>query len=242
MYIDRNIRTSLRTYKNKTKCVSLYKYTHTYIRMYVCFYVRMYHIIHPYALLSSRPDLLLLFLALVFLPLFFLNNNNVKSYLLSRRSLEPAVGGRSSVRGEADRISWKELERYANICRANVNDELSMPWTSTYVHTYVCMNVCMDTQCVHFIHMHIYIHTKVFSCVALVVLLHSARSARLLVDCNYRKHSTIKEEWQKNKTEMKLFTRLLWNSLHTVECEYAWMYIHTCIQIHICMCKFKCVC
>lgn len=160
MYIDRNIRTSLRTYKNKTKCVSLYKHTHAYIRMYVCFYVRMYHIIHPYALLSSRPDLLLLFLALVFLPLFFLNNNNVKSYLLSRRSLEPAVGGRSSVRGEADRISWKELERYANICRANVNDELSMPWTSTYVHTYVCMNVCMDTQCVHFIHMHIYIYIQ----------------------------------------------------------------------------------
>lgn len=123
----------------------------THIHTYVC----MYHIIHPYALLSSRPDLLLLFLALVFLPLFFLNNNNVKSYLLSRRSLEPAVGGRSSVRGQADRISWKELERYANICRANVNDELSMPWTSTYVHTYVCMNVCMDTQCVHYTHMHI---------------------------------------------------------------------------------------
>lgn len=151
----------------------------------------MYHILHTYALLSSRPDLLL-FSALVFLPVFFLNNNNVKSYLLSRRSLEPAVVGRSSVRRQADRISWKELERYANICRANVSDELSMPWTSTYTYV-ICMygyTICTYTHA----------HTKMFSCDALSPLLHSARSPRLLVDCNYHKHSTIKEEWQKNKT------------------------------------------
>lgn len=144
MYIDINIRTSLRTYKNKTKCVSLYEYTHTYVCMYVS-----YHTPIRFAQLSTR--LVVVVFSFSVLPLFFLNNNNVKSYLLSRRLLEPAVGGRSSVRGQADRISWKELERYANICRANVNDELSMPWTSTYI----CMNVCMDTQCVHYTHMHI---------------------------------------------------------------------------------------
>lgn len=143
-YIQTNVRTSLRTYRNKRKCVSLYTHMYIYIHTYVYIHTRI----------SSHRVCVFCCSVAVFSS-FFLNNNNAKSYSLSQRLslVGEGIGGE-----EGDRISWKELERYANICRVNVNDELSMLWTCTYIHTHVYTYV--------FMHTYIHIRTAVFSCVA----------------------------------------------------------------------------
>lgn len=105
--------TSLRTYRNKRKCVSLYTHMYIYIHTYVYIHTRI----------SSHRVCCFVLQCCCFFSSFFLNNNNAKSYSLSQRLslVGEGIGGE-----EGDRISWKELERYANICRVNVNDELSM--------------------------------------------------------------------------------------------------------------------
>lgn len=196
--------------------VSAWVCVHTCTYIYIC--------IHTYTHKLSSRVLFSAVVLLFFCLFFFLNNNNAKSYSLSQRLslVGERIGGE-----ERDRISWKELERYANICRVNVNDELSMLWTCTYICTYTNMYIC--------IHAHIYVRQCFLASPTHPTP--PSRSAHLLVDCNYRKHSTIKEEWQKNKTEMKLFTRLLWIAYILLRECVAWMckstYIHMYMHMYV---------
>lgn len=193
-------------------------YTHVHLYTYIC--------IHTYThKLSSR----VLFCAevLLFFPLSF-STITTRSRIRYRNAFH-WWGRGSEGRRETALVGKSSSDTQTFAESTSTTSCLCFEHVHTYIHMYIHMYSCTHT----------YIYVRQCFLASPTHHTPSARSAHLLVDCNYRKHSTIKEEWQKNKTEMKLFTRLLWNSLHTVArvCGLD-VQIYICTYICTCMCMW----